>query len=449
MHTVSFYRAGRQGFFLTIFICLFFSINSFSQRRQSIVPEEQWDKLLEKFRNRNAEMMRLEQVEKENDEIVNAYTRHLQEWLAGQKRQTTASLAAYQPGYKHTAADMNLFPLWEEIPAPVPSLPEASKVNFEVKYQAYIRKVELFQKQMSDMLQQHLGNQRTDKAAMLQDAKINADKNAMVQQMGGASAVMNMSKAERKQAAKAAAQNLAANPGMATGMNNAGMNAMAQKMMTDPAYREAYTKMTDAQKEAELKKFMGNTIEERNDAAFEASIHQRNSTYSMANVEIVLGKCLQKMQDAAKPYNEGTALSNKFFAEVYDGLDKWYRKNYDALPETETHEKIGLGMLNKCKEGILYSYQKKEAVCRTILWSLLKSNTKIAFGEFNDFIGNFPWGKQKNKSMVDGSFTEARVAKAVMSIYDQMIQLAQGAEKWTRSFKGQQEQYETIMAQRH
>ncbi|WP_276501442.1 hypothetical protein [Terrimonas pollutisoli] len=54
---------------------------------------------------------------------------------------------SYQPGYNHKPGEMNLFPIWEEIPAPVPSLPEAVQTNFD-KYQNYIDKVEMMKKQL-------------------------------------------------------------------------------------------------------------------------------------------------------------------------------------------------------------------------------------------------------------------------------------------------------------
>lgn len=414
-------------------------------QQQSVIPDAVLDDMLIKFRKIQADARAQQQLEKELDMIVNQAIAKLNKWLIGQQQQQALRTKNYKPGYKHTGVDMNLFPLWEEIPGPVPSLPEAKQTDFEGKYQAYIDKVNVMRKQLSDMQQQHLGKQRIDKEAMMQDSRAMAENNAIVQQMGGSDAIMKMSEAERKQAAQSATKNIKTNPGAVTGIKNEGMNAMAQRIMSDPQYREAYNKMTDAQKEAELKKYMGNTVAERDDKAFEAGINNRNETYSAAHIELLLGKCLQQMQENAQPYAEGTALTNTLFNDIYRGLDVWYNKSYSALPETNTREKIGLDKLIQCKEMIVYGFQKSEAISRAILWNLLKSNTKIAFGEFNDFIGSYPWGATANSSLADGKYTELRVAQAVTSIYDEMIRMCSEAARFTRSFKGQQEQYELIM----
>lgn len=421
-------------------LCLLFSMKAEAQQ-QSAIPDAVLDDMLVKFRKIQTDARAQQQFDKELEMLVDQASAKLNKWLAEQQKSQAVRSKNYRPGYNHTSTDMNLFPVWEEMPGPVPSLTEAKQTNF-ARYQSYKDKVTVMKKQLADMLQQHLSEQRIDKQSMTKDSKAMADKNALVQQMGGSDALMKMSEKERKEVAQKAAANIKNNPGAVTGIKNEGMNAMAQRMMNDPKYREAYSKMTDAQKEAELKKYMGNTVEERNDKAFEASINDRNSTYSAVNVELLLGKSLQQMQDAAKPYSEGTELANAFYNDIYERLETWYKIAYASLPETNTREKIGLDKLIKCKETILYGFHKSEASTRTILWNLLKSNTKIAFGEFNDFIGSYPWGKSKNASLIDGKYTEPKVAQAVSSIYDEMIRMTGEAERTTRYIKGYQEQYE-------
>ena len=296
------------------------------------------------------------------------------------------------------------------------------------------------------MVQDHVGEQRNSEAEMMADAKKMANQNAMVQQMGGADALMNMSEAERKAMAKSMKNNLKANPGAYSGVQDPGMNAMMQKMMNDPDYRNKYNNMTDAQKQAEMQKFMTNKTTERNDAAFEAGLKEKNQTDASAKIQALLGKTLANMQEASKPYAEGTDLANKFYGGLYSDINNWYKKAYESLPAVvmgETREKQGLAELNKFKASLIYLVQKKEAATRTILWSSLKSGNKIAFGEFNDFIGSYKWGASKNASMLN--YDEIQVANAVSSLYDQMIRLTGDAERLTRMHKGQQEQYELIV----
>jgi hypothetical protein len=275
-----------------------------------------------------------------------------------------------------------------------------------------------------------------------------ANQNAMVQQMGGADAVMNMSESERKAMAKKMKSSPANNPAAYSGVPDPGMNAMMQKIMNDPDYREKYNKMTDAQKQAEVQKFMSNQSVDRNDEAFDAERKERNQTHNSVYIQTLLGKTLNNMQEAAKPYSEGTKIANEFFNSIYSGINDWYSKTLESLPEVvmgEMKVKQGQEVLDKCRASLLYTFQKKEAATRTILWTDLKTSTKIAFGEFNNFIGNYKWGKTKNASLVDGSYMEPQLASAVNSIYDQMIQLTSGAESLTRIHKGQQEQYELMV----
>jgi hypothetical protein len=343
---------------------------------------------------------------------------------------------------------MNLFPLFDEIPSPVPSLPEARQVNFEMKYEGFISKVQVQKKQLGDMMQQHLGDQRSSEAQITADTKAMANQNAMVQQMGGSDALMNMSESERKAMAKKMKSSPANNPSAYSGVPDAGMNAMMQKIMNDPDYREKYNKMTDAQKQEEVQKFMSNQSVDRNDEAFDAGRKERNQTQNSVYIQTLLGKTLNNMQEAAKPYSEGTKIANEFFNSIYSGINDWYSKTLESLPEVvmgEMKVKQGQEVLDKCRASLLYTFQKKEAATRTILWTDLKMSTKIALGEFNNFIGNYKWGKTKNASLVDGSYMEPQLASAVNSIYDQMIQLTSGAESLTRIHKGQQEQYEMMV----
>ncbi|MFC0772672.1 hypothetical protein [Terrimonas alba] len=432
--------------FVVAVACMVFATSSFSQQR-SAIPDEALDGMLAKFREIQVKRAAEKEMEKILEQAIDEMMVKLKTWIANNEKEEAQFKKNYQPGYNHKPGEMNLFPIWEEIPAPVPSLPEAVQTNFD-KYQNYIDKVEMMKKQLGDMEQQHLGQQRTDQASMMQDAKNMTNKNAVVMQMGGVDAVMNMSKAERKAAAKKIQPGAMPNTAAYSGVPDEGMNAMMQRLMTDKEYQQKYNKMTEAQKEAELKKYMSNKTVKRDDAAFEQSMRERNETNNSAAIQLLLGKCLQQMQQAAVPYSEGTKLANDFYYGLYAGIENWYKKQYDALPLQvmgEGHIKVGLSQLDKFKAAVLYRLHKKEAATRTILWTSLKARTKIAFGEFNDFIGAYPWGKSKNANVLDGSYTEPQVAKAVVSLYDEMIRLTKEAEALSRRHKGQQEQYNLIV----
>lgn len=429
---------------------LFFAAGTFARaQNKSAISDAMMDKLFIKFKQiQKASAMEKQQEMKDFEAALDKALAVRFAAIQKMQQEDEQLKRDYRPGYQHKPGEMNLFPIFEDIPAPVPSLPEAKTINFEQKYQAYIDRVEMMKNQLSDMEKQHIAAQRTSKDEMMNDTKKMANKNAVVQQMGGADAVMNMSEQERKNAAKGMKEKVLNDPGSFSGVSDPGMNEMMKKIMNDPSYRDKYNRMSDAEKQAELQKYMTNKVVPRDDRQFEQGLAEKNKVNYEVSIQQLLGRCLDRMKEGARPYASGTAIANEFYRELYNAIDQWYNKQYEALPVTvmgETKEKRGLGQLIKAKEILLYSVHKREAVTRTLLWNSLKLRTKLAFGEFNDFIGNFPWGRQKNASLVDGSYTEAKVADAVFSIYEQMIQLTKGAESLTSNHKGWQGEYETIM----
>jgi hypothetical protein len=404
--------------------------------------------MFRKFKEIKDPKLAEKEVEKKLETSMGEPYKQLQNWIASNKKEEEQLIREYTPGYKHRSGDMNLYPIWEDIPSPVPSLPEAKGVNFDATYKSYRARVEMQQKQLSDMLQKHMGEQRSSEAEIIADAKNMANRSAVVQQMGGADAVMNMSEAERTAAAAKMKADVTKNPGAYTGVKDPGMNAMMQKMMNDPAYREKFSRMSEKEKQAELQKFMTTPTTPRNDLAHEASMKERDEAKGAVDVNLLLSKTMGNMLEATKPYAEGTNMANEYYEGLYNNLRNWYQAQYDALPMEvvgETREKKGLVELDKFSALMFYLIQKKEAATRTILWSSLKNRTKIAFGEFNDFIGTYPWGQKKGASLIDATYTEPQVANAVSSIYNEMIKMARDAESLTKIHKGQQEQYELMM----
>lgn len=89
-----------------------------------------------------------------------------------------------------------------------------------------------------------------------EDVKSEVDKNYFVQKMGGVDVLQNMPHDEREAAVKAAAAEYLADPFAANGIQSAGMTALYQKIIKDPDYAARFEKMSEAEKEAELRKHM-------------------------------------------------------------------------------------------------------------------------------------------------------------------------------------------------
>jgi hypothetical protein len=103
-----------------------------------------------------------------------------------------------------------------------------------------------------------LDNRAQDQDAIARRAVSQADSSALISGMGGVEKMGQMSEEELKQAAAqamgAAVQSRSGAPPGAGG----GMQAMMQRLMNDPAYQARFEKMSKAEQEAELQKYMGN-----------------------------------------------------------------------------------------------------------------------------------------------------------------------------------------------
>ena len=111
-----------------------------------------------------------------------------------------------------------------------------------------------------DVIKDAVANRGQNQEALMQRSIAQTEANPIVNRMGGIDKINDMSEEETKQAAAQAVgsyqQSLAGGPGNAS--SGGGMQAMMQRMMSDPAYQERFEKMTQKEQEAELQKYMGN-----------------------------------------------------------------------------------------------------------------------------------------------------------------------------------------------
>jgi hypothetical protein len=97
-----------------------------------------------------------------------------------------------------------------------------------------------------------------DQAGIERETEAMANQNPIVAGMGGYAKVSQMSEAEAKAAAEQATAQYVADPFAANGIHSAGMTALYRKIVSDPAYAAKFEKMSEAEKEAELRKYMAN-----------------------------------------------------------------------------------------------------------------------------------------------------------------------------------------------
>jgi hypothetical protein len=359
----------------------------------------------------------------------------------------------YTPSYEHVAGEINLLPLFEQVPAPVQSLPKARDIDEDGYYDPFIDRMEMFKKQLqedarktSSILKMYDkgGQQAIEKAAMKE-----ADQSDFVRQMGGAEKIRNMSEAERKAMAtkimnenaivaqmggvdkirnmseaekkKAAMDAMKKNPNAVGPKNDPVLQAFIQKMKADPKYAAQYQKMSINQQQKEYRQF---SIEhagidplfedhEKADREYESMAAKR----SIATDAIAVQKLLMRIQERLVNYSAPISA---------------LRQQCDLYLEQLNAQVTGI-------EGY-YEVAKAEARIDAMIWDLYKNAYKYSIGEFNDFVGKH-WGKT-DFSRGDLSDTNLQIAAGIGSVYDTLIKLAGDAKKQTRGNKAKQLYYE-------
>ena len=129
------------------------------------------------------------------------------------------------------------------------------QVELDVFYAPFNQKVAAAR----DVIKDAVANRAKNQEALAQRGIAQANASPLISRMGGVDKMSKMSEEELKQAAAQAAgsytQSLSGAPTNAPG---GGMQAMMQRLMSDPAYQARFEKMSKAEQEAELQKYMGN-----------------------------------------------------------------------------------------------------------------------------------------------------------------------------------------------
>lgn len=130
-----------------------------------------------------------------------------------------------------------------------------SQVVLESFYAPFNKRVEAAR----DVIKDAVANQPQSQQAIAQRSVAQANASPLINRMGGIEKMSQMSEEELKQAAAQAAgsytQSLSGDPSTTTG---GGMQALTQRLLSDPAYQARFEKMSKKEQEAELQKYMGN-----------------------------------------------------------------------------------------------------------------------------------------------------------------------------------------------
>lgn len=243
----------------------------------------------------------------------------------------------------------------------VPALPKTTEVAAQIAYganpilpdytaldkyfQAYEAKVNARISEYQAFAKQKMEQGGAAEADYRQQAAAMADKNPIVANMGGYEKVSQMNEAEAKAAAQQAAAQYMADPFAGSGMQSAGMSALYQKIVSDPAYAAKFEKMSDAEKEAELRKYMANDqpvtktpaemAQHRNQVAQQQS--QADRIRNAQEIQLKLLEYQQQMSEVGMDFGQKMQEIEQS-GKSHDAISEEYGTRYKAIPMVELGE---------------------------------------------------------------------------------------------------------------
>lgn len=194
-----------------------------------------------------------------------------------------------------------------------------------------------------NVIKDAVANRRQNQDAIAQRSLAQANTSPIVSRMGGIDKISNMSETETQQAAIQAVggyqQSLSGAPDNVP--SGGGMQAMMQRMMSDPAYQERFEKMSKKEQEAELQKYMGNAQAPKPPAGPTAAERQAqlatNETTAVVAKQKELGAIMQRMQGINAEF---TQKDQAIMATPggYDQIGKEIHARIEKLPVVGTGE---------------------------------------------------------------------------------------------------------------
>lgn len=341
-------------------------------------------------------------------------------------------------------------------PSPVYNPPVAGKIDADALYKPYYGKLEQRQNQLAEIAKKNNRYQeiynKEGNAGLEKRAAAEADKNALVREMGGTEKLKNMSDAERKQAAEQMKARLQQNPGLLTGnTGDPGMKTMQQKLVSDPAYAKRFNSMTEEEKQAEMKKYM--TIKPQEGTANRTYTKSQEQQDAEKAVEIsqLIERTAKRMEAATATYSRMTTSTNKLIDEMKDQLGKWMSATTQTIPMVELgeygHDRDPelMRALEITGKHTAYAIAKKEMELRTICWNQYKAAIAASLQEFNNYADNYKWSKQTDGQLFNGTYNDPKIAGAFSGYYGVILDIAKSSETITNNAKSAQKIFEGLL----
>jgi hypothetical protein len=374
---------------------------------------------------------------------------------------TVSPVAALAQQSSQVLGKTNLHGWIDEAPGLPNSLDEAAlRKNGPSIYQPFYDKVQAFKKSFN---QNMTSKSKPDEAAMRNAAQAQAgsnlaqlNSNPVIAQMGGIEKLSQMTPAQRAELAKqmmnGKMQQAPVAPG---GRTSPGMQAMMQKVMTDPEYRKRYEKMSDQEKETELRKFMATdpakTFDQIQDEQIQAK--QRLQAKNEAATTIAIRNDLQEMT------RQRNALDTAFSArdlEITNTTGTHREINEEATAKLAKIPMVNDQIMGRVHDLELTAALNKETAAKhhaRAIWELQQRNALLADQrlKLKDLASSYQNWLKNNQAKINGSTapadllrgenTEIEVASYEESFVDAAYDLAKYSEAGTKEAANYEEMF--------
>ncbi len=335
-----------------------------------------------------------------------------------------------------------------------PLQPDA--LALEKFFQGFYSKVESAEKQYETYANklQAYGESQSE-SDWKQKSYAESDKNPILRQMGGAEKVSQMSEQEAEAAARQAAAQYMQDPFAANGIQSAGMTALYQKIISDPAYAAKFEKMSEKEKEAELRKYMANDEPQvktpqqmaQEHKQFEQQQRQKNEVLNAMEINQKITDIQMQIQEVATKFGETVAAVDNARGNHAD-IDADYRREYSKIPEVVMGEAGRVKDPEQVKKLALATATKHRAFAVSALkqygpaLSELRSKYKQICSEYLSYLSKN--GYKVNGNMNDlfaGTNTEVNLVNLELSLLSLSRHLAKESEQLTSEVAGWEKNY--------
>jgi len=354
--------------------------------------------------------------------------------------------------FKSLPGETDRITLLKAIPAPKMPMPAFNGDPRE--NERYAEMIRTAQKQAQETARQTANNtelartyQQGGEAAVKKMYQQDADKNSMVQQMGGAGAVEKMSESQRKQAAsqavmsktggytpeeirkmtpaerQALAMQMAGNSKM--GQGDEAAQAFTKELMVNADYRRRYEAMNKEEKQVEYRKFQERYYGGQPPAGTQQTTNREPSADQKDALELKrihdFGKqMLDEAEKAMAPINEMSKRYEQAWQQDQATLQQWVSEKVKALPTVRDSEygsrKEGIERVEFVQHTLNYWIGWDHIVKQRQLWERYANAYVNLFQKLDNFAATY-----NNKPLSDRM--KLALAEALSQGYETILEM--------------------------